>query len=81
MKKGFNNVTASVQEIWAIENLSEAKEKLISLIENDLYKSTKIKKYNLVESVKKAPSKRWIDKTATTIMFQDSKFTSSFQNF
>ena len=54
MKKGFNNITEKVQEIWTIQNLKEAKDKLILIIENDLHKANKIKKYNLIESVKKA---------------------------
>lgn len=80
MKKGFNNITASVQEIWATKILSEAKEKLIVLIENDLYKATKIKKYNLIESTKNAKSLDRIWMIASNINHQDNKLTSSFQN-
>ena len=80
MKKGFNNVTTSVQEIWATKSISEAKEKLISLIENDLYKVTKIKKYNLIESTKKAKSLDRVWMIASNINHQDDKLTASFQN-
>mgnify|MGYP003146349809 FL=1 len=79
MKKGFKNIESTVQEIWAMGNLQEAKDKLISTI-GDLHKATKTKKYNLIESVKNASSKRRIDQIATSIMFQDDKKTSSFQN-
>ena len=80
MKKGFNNITTKVQEIWTMENLGEAKGKLISIVENDLYKATKIKKYNLIESIKNARSIDRIYLMASNIMHQDDKKTSSFQN-
>jgi len=80
MKKGFNNITKKVQEIWTIQNLREAKDKLILIIENDLHKANKIKKYNLIESVKKAKSLDRIYLMASNIMHQDDKKTSSFQN-
>ena len=48
MKKGFNNITEKVQEIWTIQNLKEAKDKLTLVVENDLYKATKTKKYNFI---------------------------------
>ena len=80
MKKGFNNITEKVQEIWTIQNLKEAKDKLVLIIENDLHKATKIKKYNLIESIKKIKSLDKIYLMASNIMHQDNKKTSSFQN-
>lgn len=80
MKKGFNNITEKVQEIWTIQNLKEAKDKLILIVENDLHKANKIKKYNLIESVKKSKSLDRIYLMASNIMHQDDKKTSSFQN-
>jgi hypothetical protein len=80
MKKGFNNITEKVQEIWTIQNLKEAKDKLTLVVENDLYKATKTKKYNFIQSIKKANSLNRIYQIATSIMYQDDKSTASFQN-
>tara|TARA_R110002020_G_scaffold369116_1_gene580901 strand:+ start:437 stop:688 length:252 start_codon:yes stop_codon:yes gene_type:complete len=79
-KNGFNNIETIVQQIWTMENLSEAKQLLIDTINNELTKATKIKKYQLVEGVKNARSKARVDQMAASIMFQDSKSTSSFNN-
>tara|TARA_B110000285_G_scaffold206745_1_gene245558 strand:+ start:86 stop:331 length:246 start_codon:yes stop_codon:yes gene_type:complete len=79
MKKGFNNIEEKVQEIWAIKDLELAKQKLIEIVNNDLYKSTREKKYNFVESIKKCKSLDRLHILSSNINFQDNKSTASFK--
>tara|TARA_R110000803_G_C11857425_1_gene306694 strand:+ start:92 stop:337 length:246 start_codon:yes stop_codon:yes gene_type:complete len=79
MRKGYNSIQEQVRELWTIADLDSAKQKLIEIINNDLYKSTREKKYSFVESIKKCKSLDRLYILSSKINFQDDKSTASFK--
>tara|TARA_R110000782_G_C14649295_1_gene396526 strand:- start:393 stop:638 length:246 start_codon:yes stop_codon:yes gene_type:complete len=80
MKKGYNSIEEQVREIWKITDLKLAKEKLIEIVNNDLYRSTRESKYKFVENIKTKNSLNAVYQLASNINFQDNKSTASFKH-
>ena len=79
LKKGFKNIEEAVLNLWASNNITEKKIMLIEIINSDLHRATKIKKFQLKDSVNKATTKQKLDQLASNIMMQDSKSTATIK--
>ena len=76
LKKGYKDITSLTQAIWVENNLSEKKEMLVDIINNDLYRATREKKYSLTQGVKRAMSREKVDTMVMEILMKGDKLTS-----
>jgi len=79
-RKGYNNITDKVQEIWKIDDLKLAKQKLIDIVDNDLSKiksseSNRIWKMKMYDTINKLSNLNQVYQKATDILVQDSNLT------
>jgi len=79
-RKGYNNITDKVQEIWKIDDLKLAKQKLIDIVDNDLSKiksseSNRIWKMKMYDTINKLSNLDQVYQKATDILVQDSNLT------
>ena len=79
-RKGYNNITDKVQEIWKIDDLKLAKQKLIDIVDNDLSKiksseSNRIWKMKMYDTINKLSNINQVYQKATDILVQDSNLT------
>ena len=76
LKKGYKDITSLTQAIWVENNLSEKKKMLVDIINNDLYRATREKKYSLTQGVKRAMSREKVDTMVMEILMKGDKLTS-----
>ena len=76
LKKGYKDITSLTQAIWVENNLSEKKKMLVDIINNDLYRATREKKYSLTQGVKRTMSREKVDKMVMEILMKGDKLTS-----
>ena len=76
LKKGYKDITSLTQAIWVENNLSEKKKMLVNIINNDLYRATREKKYSLTQGVKRTMSREKVDKMVMEILMKGDKLTS-----
>jgi|TARA_B100000795_G_scaffold243254_1_gene206991 hypothetical protein len=79
-RKGYNNITDKVQEIWKIDDLKLAKQKLIDIVDNDLSKiksseSNRIWKMKMYDTINKLSNLDQVYQKATDILVQDNNLT------
>ena len=76
LKKGYKDITSLTQAIWVENNLSEKKKMLVYIINNDLYRATREKKYSLTQGVKRVMSREKVDTMVMEILMKGDKLTS-----
>ena len=76
LKKGYKDITSLTQAIWVENNLREKKKMLVDIINNDLYRATREKKYSLTQGVKRAMSREKVDTMVMEILMKGDKLTS-----